>query len=200
MGNFRRRLMMQRKASILPAGYTQLEYIERDADNQGYIDTGIKMVPTYSMILDFKPMKDITGPSTPAFWGGYYFCLWITSAEYRLYPFRKNIPRAYSKSLMPIGTWQRVILDNKSITMAGATYTVSSTSDIYNFWLLSSYKDSYYASYCQISYFKVSNGETILMELIPAKRSSDSVVGMYDLVSNKFITPTGGTLNAGPKV
>ena len=87
MSHFRRRLMMQRKASILPAGYTQLEYIERDEDNQGYIDTGIKMVPTYSMILDFKPLKDITGPNTPAFWGGFYFCLRITSAEYILFPF-----------------------------------------------------------------------------------------------------------------
>lgn len=200
MSHFRRRLMMQRKASILPAGYTQLEYIERDADNQGYIDTGIKMVPTYSMILDFKPMKYIPVPNSPGFWGGYYFCLGMASAEYKLFPFRKNIPISYSQSLMPIGTWQSAILDNQCITMAGETYTVSSTNDIYNFWLLSSYRDSSYASYCQISYFKASNGETILMELIPAKRNSDSVVGMYDLVSNKFITPTGGTLNAGPKV
>lgn len=191
---------MQRKASILPAGYTQLEYIERDEDNQGYIDTGIKMEPTYSMILDFNPLSKSSMGSTPPFWGGYYFCLRITSAEYRLFPFRNNIPITYSESLMPIGTWQRAILDNQRITMAGATYTVSSTSDTYNFRLLSSYRDDYYASYCQISYFKVSTGDAMLMELIPAKRNSDSVVGMYDLVSNKFITPTGGTVKAGPKV
>ena len=200
MSHFRRRLMMQRKASILPAGYTQLEYIERDEDNQGYIDTGIKMEPTYSMILDFNPLSKSSMGSTPPFWGGFYFCLRITSAEYRLFPFRNNIPIAYSQSLMPIGTWQRAILDNQRITMAGETYTVSSTSDTYNFRLLSSYRDDYYASYCQISYFKVSTGDAMLMELIPAKRNSDSVVGMYDLVSNKFITPTGGTVKAGPKV
>ena len=191
---------MQRKASILPAGYTQLEYIERDEDNQGYIDTGIKMEPTYSMILDFNPLSKSSMGSTPPFWGGFYFCLRITSAEYILFPFRNNFPRAYSQSLMPIGTWQRAILDNQCITMAGATYTVSSTSDTYNFRLLSSYRDDYYASYCQISYFKVSTGDAMLMELIPAKRNSDSVIGMYDLVSNKFITPTGGTVKAGPKV
>lgn len=200
MSHFRRRLMMQRKASILPAGYTQLEYIERDADNQGYIDTGIKMVPTYSMILDFNPLSKSSMGSTPPFWGGYYFCLNSTSAGYRLFPFRNKFPIEYSQSLMPIGTWQRAILDNQRITMAGETYTVSSTSDTYNFWLLSSNRDGYYASYCQISYFKVSTGDAMLMELIPARRNSDSVIGMYDLVSNKFITPTGGTVKAGPKV
>ncbi|MGM9740614.1 MAG: hypothetical protein ACI3ZP_08435 [Candidatus Cryptobacteroides sp.] len=191
--------MMQRKASILPAGYTQLKYIERDADNQGYIDTGIKMNPSYSMILDFNPLGISYAGSAPGFWGGYYVYFYSdSSTTYRLFPFRRYIPIEFKLTSMPLGTWQRVVLDNYYITMGGRTYEVSETSDTYNFILLSNKDLS--KSYCQISYFKVSDGDTVLMELIPARRKSDSEVGMYDLVSNNFLTSPSGTIKAGPKV
>lgn len=198
MSHFRRRLMMQRKASILPAGYTQLEYIERDADNQGYIDTGIKMKPSYSMLLDFNPLSKSYMGSTPSFWGGRYFYFFRSSSDYSLYPFRDSLPVSFPLESMPLGTWQRAILDNNYITMGGRTYAVSDMNDTHNFILLS---DWYLGeSYSQISYFKVSDGDTVLMELIPARRNSDSAVGMYDLVSNNFLTSPSGTIKAGPKV
>lgn len=198
MSHFRRRLMMQRKASILPAGYTQLEYIERDADNQGYIDTGIKMKPSYSMLLNFNPLSKSYMGSTPSFWGGRYFYFFRSSGNYSLYPFRDSIPVTFPSESMPLGTWQRAILDNNYITMGGRTYAVSDMNDTHNFILLS---DWYLGeSYSQISYFKVSDGDTVLMELIPARRNSDSAVGMYDLVSNNFLTSPSGTIKAGPKV
>lgn len=198
MSHFRRRLMMQRKASILPAGYTQLEYIERDADNQGYIDTGIKMKPSYSMLLDFNPLSKSTMGKTPSFWGGRYFYFYISSRGYSLYPFRDSLPVSFPLESMPLGTWQRAILDNNCITMGGQTYDVSSMDDTHNFILLS---DWYLGeSNSQTSYFKVSDGDIVLMELIPARRNSDSAVGMYDLVSNNFLTSPSGTIKAGTKV
>lgn len=188
--------MMQSKASILPAGYTQLEYVERDASNKGYINTGIKMLRSYSMILDFSPVS--LGTYYPQ-WGGYYFSLTCrTASKLYLYNFFTRTTST-SDSLLIAGQWYHVILNNFVLNLAGQAFTGGITDDNYSFYLMSNaiYNQQ---SYVKTSYFKVSVGETVLMELIPAKRNSDSVVGMYDLVSNKFITPTGGTLNAGPKV
>lgn len=47
--------------------------------------------------------------------------------------------------------------------------------------------------------FKIKNGDTLTLSLIPAKRNSDGVVGMYDLVSQTFFTNAGtGNFIAGP--
>ena len=187
--------MMQRKAGILPAGYTQLEYIERDASNRGYINTGIKMMHTYAMTLDFKPVT--LGDYIPL-WGGQYFSL-TSRTSTKLYLLNFSTRSTRVNDLLRVGQWYHVVLDNRRLNIAGSTFYGGTTDDTTTFLLMNNTK--YKAqSYSQVAYFKVSNGETVLMELIPAKRNSDSVVGMYDLVSNKFITPTGGTVKAGPKV
>lgn len=195
MGNFRRRLMMQRKAGILPAGYTQLEYIERDASNQGYINTGIKMMHTYAMTLDFNPVT--LGDYIPL-WGGEYFSL-TSRTRSKLYLLNFSTRSTSVNDLLSAGQWYHVVLDNMSLNIDDRTFKGGTTDDTYTFLLMNNqrYKRQ---SYSQVAYFKVSIGDAMLMELIPAKRNSDSVVGMYDLVSNKFITPTGGTVKAGPKV
>jgi hypothetical protein len=48
------------------------------------------------------------------------------------------------------------------------------------------------------SWYK-SNGE-LVSNLIPVKRRSNGVVGIYDEIRNVFITPTGGSFTAGPEV
>ena len=40
-------------------------------------------------------------------------------------------------------------------------------------------------------------GETILLSLIPVKRKSDGVIGMYDLVGRKFYTSPNGVAFTG---
>ena len=40
----------------------------------------------------------------------------------------------------------------------------------------------------------------LVRKLIPAKRKSDNVLGMYDMVTEKFFTNAGtGTFTAGPE-
>lgn len=187
--------MMQRKSGILPAGYTQLEYIERDASNRGYINTGIKMMHTYAMTLDFNPVT--LGNYIPL-WGGKYFSL-TSRTPSKLYLLNFSTRSTSVNDLLSAGQWYHVVLDNMSLNIDGRTFKGGTSDDTYTFLLMNN--QSYNGqSYSQVAYFKVSIGNAMLMELIPAKRNSDSVVGMYDLVSNKFITPTGGTVKAGPKV
>lgn len=198
MSKFRRRLMMQRKASILPVGYTQLEYIERDADNQGYIDTGLIMKQSYQMILDFMPVQQLG--AYQGFWGSVLFSfICSTSNKFNLYFFNTRPTAVYSTEAF-FGAWNEVTY-NSYLYLNGNRFTNKGTSDdSMSMLLLTSYKYKTNISYTKVSYFKVSDGDTVLMELIPARRNSDSVVGMYDLVSNNFLTSPSGTIKAGPKV
>ena len=45
---------------------------------------------------------------------------------------------------------------------------------------------------------KFYSSGNMVMDLVPAMRDSDSVVGMYDIVGNTFLTNAGfGTFNYG---
>lgn len=49
--------------------------------------------------------------------------------------------------------------------------------------------------------FKLYNSDIIIRNMIPSKRKSDNVIGMYDLVSKNFFTNQGtGVFDAGPSV
>ena len=53
----------------------------------------------------------------------------------------------------------------------------------------------------KIYYANIYNGETLVRSLVPAKRNSDNVLGMYDTVSGQFFTNQGsGTFVAGPEI
>ena len=48
-------------------------------------------------------------------------------------------------------------------------------------------------------YFKIKDNNKVVFWCIPARRNSDSVLGMYDLVTDTFFTNGGtGTFTAGP--
>lgn len=49
-------------------------------------------------------------------------------------------------------------------------------------------------------YMRIYQNDELALNLVPAKRISDSIVGFYDTVSNSFITPNTGTLMAGPSI
>lgn len=189
---------MMQKPGILPSGYTQLEYIERDADNQGYIDTGLIMKQSYQMILDFMPVQKLG--KYQGFWGSPTFNFICSKTNrFYLYFFRTQPTEVYSTEAF-FGAWNEVTY-NSSLYLNGNRFVNKGTSDdSVSMLLLTSSKYITYVSYTKVSYFKVSDGDTVLMELIPARRNSDSVVGMYDLVSNNFLTSPSGTIKAGPKV
>lgn len=50
----------------------------------------------------------------------------------------------------------------------------------------------------KIYYCKIYDGDTLIADLVPCYRKSDGVVGMYDIVSNTFLTNSGtGTFSKG---
>lgn len=51
------------------------------------------------------------------------------------------------------------------------------------------------------AYFQIYDGETLECDLVPCYRKSDGVIGMYDLVSDNFLTNVGtGTFTKGADV
>lgn len=51
----------------------------------------------------------------------------------------------------------------------------------------------------RVYYFKMYDGETLVIDYIPAQRKSDNVIGLYDDVTQTFYTNAGtGTFTAGP--
>ena len=54
---------------------------------------------------------------------------------------------------------------------------------------------------CKISEFEITEGSTLVQRLIPCRRNSDNVLGMYDTVSGNLLTNQGtGSFTAGPDV
>lgn len=51
-----------------------------------------------------------------------------------------------------------------------------------------------------VYYCKIYDNGTLIRNFIPAKRNSDNVLGLYDIVNSKFYTNAGtGTFIAGPE-
>ena len=60
-----------------------------------------------------------------------------------------------------------------------------------NFWLFNnSWESSYYAS-MKLYYFKAWSSWTLVREMIPCYRKSDSVIWLYDIVNDVFYTNAG---------
>jgi hypothetical protein len=50
-------------------------------------------------------------------------------------------------------------------------------------------------------YFKIYDNGTLVRDFVPVKRNSDNVIGLFDIVNNKFYTNKGtGTFTAGTEV
>jgi len=200
----------------LPVGYTQLEYIESTGTQ--YIDTGI--IPTNTMGLDIKFNKTSYGDLV--IMGVLYDSdmkaadLYVNiGTSYRIYlPFGEDWSTAnysvisgiaqdntdYTVKINYMNDRNRYVNDwptlNIDKTLTGATDTMylfagHSVPEHGPGWLFIG----------RIYYLKITEGNQLVRNFIPARRNSDNALGMYDTVSGTFFTNAGtGTFTAGPVV
>lgn len=193
--------------NALPDGYTQLEYIESTGTQ--WINTGF--IANNGMILDCKVQPidgasyigsiDDSGSATMADTSRNS----ITYASSAYYPQKMN---DYNRSYSDPGTSPAVIhLDTTGTkfycTINGNTAVDTTTAGVlknqtttvklgFSDYTQSARKGRYY--YVQIK----NSADAWVCNLVPAKRNSDSAIGMYDTVSNTFFTNQGtGTFTAG---
>ncbi|MCQ2581217.1 MAG: hypothetical protein MJ164_03550 [Alphaproteobacteria bacterium] len=187
--------------ATLPAGYTELEYIESTGTQ--WIDTGIKVLDSDEIIT----RASVTGtPGSFVFSQGHYndnqaFQVSCSSATTNAQFDIQTYTNSYrvSSNLTIKNTFRDIHIKNKEFFVDGVSFGSSigtltnPTENLKLFYKRSTNE----AQAAQIGIFEVVGK----IKLVPAKRISDSVIGMYDTVSGQFFTNQGtGSFIAGPVV
>ena len=186
-------------SSGLPAEYQEVEYLQSSGTQ--YIDTGVVLDDTMTIRIkyDFIRSGFVFGSrvSASSRYSG------ITNEGGGAYNIRYGNTVIYTQNTAPFGTVDVVISPN-GVTLNGEE--VSTTA----------YGDSFYAGNCYL-FTSNSNGVPFtgdyatnrvrrftidnVIDLVPCKRKSDDVLGMYDLINDEFLTNAGtGTFLTGGNV
>ena len=183
-------------ASVVPDGYTQLEYIE-SAGTQ-YIDTGIS-VPHESSKVVVQFSTSNTTQDAPI--SGYAYSTWGWSTN-MLYVSNKQkfgINGVVGPTVVA-GTVYEVEYSNTYFKINGATTSATFTGYVDGYNNTVFYGNGKRGQY-KLYFYKLYNGSLLVRDYVPAKRNSDGSVGLYDLVSNTFFGNSGtGTFTAGPEI
>ena len=188
------------KVRGLPDGYTKLQYVESTASGP-YIDTGI--VPTLNYSIEVKAVRE---QNRSLFGSGNVYNLTGSAKTYREYFYLGGIQIFFPKDAINhslVHVWgynaqQRQIYCDNIVVNA----TVGSTVPTENLWLFArSNKNATIDSGAHKIYYAKLWNETnqLVFNGIPARRNSDSVVGMWDTVTKTFFINAGsGAFTAGP--
>lgn len=187
----------------LPTGYTRIEYIENINDSR--IETPITLMSDDELYFTLENSSSIVDDSC-------FFCsrtTWATNdASYfpnkngngkvqvcfgTLYDW-ENIPCPSGRTDIYMSN-TCITIGSQSITGNGGTFTTPGT-----LWLFIGHVGLTGLPYIGKLYsFKVVRNQVDILNLIPCK-DSNSIVGMYDMVSNTFYSSPSGTTSfvAGP--
>jgi len=193
------------KKAILPDGYTQLDYIEGSGTQ--WIDTGVKA--TGGARIEVKGRVGQTD-STQFFVGSLdtrdgdpntsrnliTYNLSTTTLRGQKCDIAGTVSMAlidptkdFVAVLDTIGSNMLFMVDGSIAYQSGSTNVLGTQTNTikvnYSDWDGSAYNGRYY-------YVKLwSNDNMLVRYLIPAKRNSDGVVGMYDIMNDVFLTNQG---------
>ena len=190
--------------TVLPSGYTELEYIESSGTQ--YINTGFNPDNNTRLVVDFETL---TAQTDKHFFGSRVamsstsFCF-IDAAEGDFRDDYARLQHTFSSSINEVG---RYTLDkNKNVTsFAGSSHSHSYSSfsipyPIYLCALDTGGRTTTFSSMRIYSCDIYDNGARA-RGFIPVKRDSDGAVGLYDEVGGEFYGNDGtGSFTAGPVV
>ncbi len=193
-------------------GYTQLEYIESDGNS--WIETNVNATNNSSVEIKFVLLnKD----GFPAVFGAREtmesraFNVWGILPNGALGINIGNLGQVELEISPQIGTEYTLSMSATNLTVNGMSKSISNVSSFTTpggVWVFntnganaSGGGDSNRILVGKIYYVKMYNNGVLALNLIPAKRNSDSAIGMYDTVTKTFFTNAGsGTFTAGPVV
>lgn len=197
----RKKRLMMAQGSQLPSEYRKVEYLE--ATGTQYFNTGYA-VKRYDAI-EIRYTRDNTqGVAMRCLFSagsGTYQLIALSTNEltcnyYVKYFASGSAKLLYAQQGHDNGVWYTVTVDsNGSFVSSNNGFDVVSeyehdidgTNTLYIF---KRYDNTNYWT-GKISYFKIENNGTIVMELIPCVRKSDDKPGMFDTVSKTFYTNAG---------
>lgn len=183
----------------LPRGYSELDYIE-NTSNQ-YIDTGIIPDENTKINIDFMYLSSYITNWNPIFGergnvNTTYFAMFIQPSSLRLSPNYAGFdPGASSNTSIEANTkynfrnekgkWY--INDELKSGMSTTNTLVQGDKSIYLFGM----NPSRFGTLVRIYRCKFYENETLVRDFIPALRTSDNEIGMYDIVNDVFYTNQG---------
>lgn len=196
-------------AVSVPVEYTQLEYIESSGTQ--YINTDVSAPNGFKAIIDweFKSINqydnvigaDNGGPTFNLLCVGsandYY---WQLGAGHTKDSSTKPaVNTRYNINLSTEKNSAYIEVNNESLL----TFADSNTRTTNNLFIFAddSKGTAEYFSSAKMYSCKIINNGSVVRDYIPAKRNSDGVVGLYDLISKTFFTNAGtGTFTAGSEI
>ena len=199
--------------AALPSGYTELEYIESSGTQ--YIDTGVVLkskatVTTVGRFLSVplggpETIWGFLGGDTLPRWGcSIYAGYWLMNlnatttslaADANKHTFVNNTNGSISYESLVDG----VSLYGRKEFPQPQAYT-NNTLSAYIFARNNNNTAGNFSS-SRIFSFNIVQDDILVINLVPCRRNSDNVVGMYDTVNNRFYTNQGtGEFTAGPVV
>lgn len=196
-------------ASLVPDGYTQLEYIESTGTQ--YIKTGVVASNGY------KATVDCTIVSFGDAWGTLlgseieaspWECNW---ARYGTTSWGLGVYSAYDASAtVTAGTRYQVdfstVKGSSYLNVNGSSLLTNSDSNSRSaneLYLLTNNKAGTPGDFANVKLYSctITIDDSLVRDFIPVKRNSDSEIGLYDLVSGTFFTNSGtGTFTAGTEI
>ena len=197
-------------AGSLPADYTQLMYLESTGTQ--YINTGVVFSHTNGFSITYQ---------TTAIVGNQRFCGSYGSGDSRC---TVGANGGGGASYVYVG-WNKVIVPNTShisdlsmgtvdvnyrnngfyscrgVTNGTIASLAAQTSPFCLFAAKGPDVNSWVFGTCRIMAFRMTAGDNIIMDCVPARRDSDGVLGMYDTWNGTFLTNGGtGTFIAGKAI
>ena len=180
------------RKSLLPSGYTQLEYIESTGTQ--YIDTGILHE---DLIVEYEALTTKASSESQIFLATSLSTNWVGWKNGN--PICNtviNVDATQRRKYKATYTHSRITLMDIETGLTGITSNGSLSDTLHLF----SWEGGLYSSYTKLYSCKMFEGTTLLANLIPAMRNSDSKVGMYDTVTRQFFTNAGtGEFIASPR-
>ena len=196
----------------LPSGYTQVEYLESSGTQ--YIDTGINDI-TNSEFEVVAQQTSITC-AFPTIMGAldldskYKVICGLSTSNNTFYSqcggpngfIVSSVPNDTQKHTFKVTTTtnqQTLQIDDTAVVIGN--YAITSTT-AYPLTICARNKDTV-SNFTNQKVFsvRIKKSGTLVCNLIPARRNSDNVLGMYDTVTGNFLTNAGtGTFTAGADV
>lgn len=202
-----------RDKSGLPSGYQRVEFLQ--SSNKEFIDLGYTLnAETDDIELDIQLLSDssstnffgarstttnrvytlatgISGGACRWRWG------WVNSSDY----VPTTVADTNRHTLKVDHTAQTLSVDGVVVDTRSKDTSIGTPATATLFAIHSTLGDGYYFGSLKIFGYKKWTNNVLSQNLIPCRRKSDSVLGMYDLISNTFLTNGGtGAFTAGADI
>lgn len=195
--------------SRLPVGYTEVEYIQNNTQG-AYINTGLLLYDvtgnSFSISAKLKTQYESTWVGD-----GYYLQTIINSEDVSRPYYGFTFRYAYQTHILECASnpSNSVTFSSTANTDGTSSLTINCNSTTVTtqvpLELFASYNGNYNTPYrfsnTTIYSFQVTKNNTLVRDLVPCKRDSDSVYGLYDLINNVFYTsPNGNNFIGGEPI